>query len=304
MTTPRIMLAVAACLIPGAFASAYCFGAGVWWNLAIAATTAAAFESTVAKLRRQPLLGTVGDVSGLVTAALIALALPPSAPAGVTILAVIAGLGLGKHVYGGLGANLFNPAMVGYAIVLVSFPADLSRWPALAGADIDGITGATALDVLKHRGGQTIADVWSVENGFGRIGALGHEWVNAAYCAGGLALVALRIADWRIPLGMLGTLTVLAALCYDGGSSASLGSPAFHLFSGATMIGAFFIATDPVTAPADRRGRWLFGALVGALVFLMRSAASYPDGLAFAVLLANAMSPLLEVALKRSQATR
>jgi electron transport complex protein RnfD len=283
------MTRVLACLAPGAAASAYFFGAGVVVNVAAAVATAAAVESAVAGLRRQSMLASLRDGSAFVTAAIVALALPPAAGVALTALAVTLALVVGKAIYGGLGANPFNPAMVGYAIVLVSFPDVLASWPRAP----DATTAATALDVLKHRGAATVADVWTPSNGFGTLGAAGWEWINAAYLAGGLALVGLRLTDWRIPLAMLATLALFAALGYDAGSSASLGSPLFHLFSGATMLGAFFVATDPVTCPTDARGRLLFGALVGALLYALRSASVWPDAIAFAVLLGNAAAPLL-----------
>jgi electron transport complex protein RnfD len=290
-STPGIMAAVLGCLVPGTLAMLWWFGPGVARNLALAAAVALLCEGAVGLARTRAPTATLRDGSALVTATLIALALPPDAGVHVVALAVASALLLGKAVYGGLGANPFNPAMVGYAIVLVSFPAALAAWP--APGTIDGIAAATPLEVLKHRGGATIADVWTPANGFGAIAGAGWEWINLGFLAGGIVLVALRVADWRIPLAMLATLTILAAVGDDSGSSRSHGSPAFHLFSGATMLGAFFIATDPVTCPGDARGRVAFGALIGALVYLLRTQASYPDGLAFAVLLANGATPLL-----------
>ena len=120
------------------------------------------------------------------------------------------------------------------------------------------------------------------------------DWMNLAYLAGGLLLWQLRLIRWQAPVAMLATLTLLAVVFFDDGSSASLGSPLFHLFSGSTMIAAFFILTDPVTSPASLRGQVLFGIGVGALIFLIRVTGAYPDGIAFAVLLMNAVSPLID----------
>jgi electron transport complex protein RnfD len=301
-TTPRIMALVALCLVPGAVASTLFFGTGVLVNLVVAVLTAAAVEAAVARVRGQTPGALLRDGSAWVTALLLALALPPGVSMTIVATAVAIALLLGKAVYGGLGANPFNPAMVGYAAVLVSFPAALAVWPDLTLGAVDGSTAATPLDVLKHRGGATVADVWSAANGFGSVAGVGWEWVNAAYFAGGVVLVYLRVADWRIPVSMLGTLTLLATIAYDAGSSGSHGSPSFHLFSGATMLGAFFIATDPVTCPPDARGRALFGALIGALVWILRTESAYPDGVAFAVLLANAAAPLIAHATARARA--
>ena len=183
--------------------------------------------------------------------------------------------------------------MVGYAALLVAFPASLAAWPAFD-SGVDGITGATPLDVFKHRGGLTVADLWTHARGFGALGGARWEWLNAGYLLGGIVLLARRIIDWRIPVTVLSTLLILAALWYDAGSSSSLGSPFYHCFTGATMLGAFFVATDPTTCPSTARGRVWFAVLLGSALFLIRGTSSYPDGVAFAVLLANAASPLID----------
>ena len=128
----------------------------------------------------------------------------------------------------------------------------------------------------------------------GAYGGAGWEWVNVCFLAGGLLLVVLRIAAWRIPVAVLASLDVLAAISYDGGGSGSLGSPAFHWLSGSTMLAAFYVATDPVTHPSSTTGQWVFGVLVGAMIFAIRSFASYPDGIAFAVLIGNATAVHLD----------
>ena len=127
-----------------------------------------------------------------------------------------------------------------------------------------------------------------------RVGSSAWEWLNVAYLVGGSALIAARVIDWRIPLSILATVGLVAAINYDGGSSSSLGSPLFHWLSGGTMLGAFFIATDPVTSPTTARGRIYYGVLIGATLFAIRAAPTYPDGIAFAVLLGNAAAPLID----------
>ena len=266
-------------------------GDGVLANIAIAIATAVAVEASIAKLRDVAPIDVVRDGSGLVTAVLLALALPPSVAAGVVIVGVLIAIGIGKHAFGGAGANPFNPAMVGYAALLLSFPAALATWP---GTGVDGVTGATVLDAFKHRGGLTVADFWTPAHGLGAFAGTRWEWLNVAYLVGGGALIAARVIDWRIPLSILAALGLVAAINYDGGSSSSLGSPLFHWFSGGTMLGAFFVATDPVTSPTTARGRIYYGVLIGATMFAIRSASTYPDGIAFAVLLGNAAAPLID----------
>jgi electron transport complex protein RnfD len=220
----------------------------------------------------------------------------------------------GKHLYGGLGHNPFNPAMVGYAALIVSFPLLMSHWPSPGAApawidvinvkfspllssatgSVDMLSGATALDSFKFRGALTIAEAWQADAGFGVFAGIGWEWINGGFLLGGIYLLATRVIPPMAPLGMLAGLTICAVLFYDSGSSQSLGSPLFHLFSGATMLGAFFIVTDPVSSPDTKRGLWLFGLGVGVIVFIIRSIGAYPDGVAFAVLLMNALVPLLD----------
>lgn len=285
-----VVAAVLLALLPGVLTQGYLFGFGVWVNIAAAVATAAGFELLLARSMRL-----LRDGSALLTATLLALALPPDVPVGLVSLGTLIGLGLGKHVFGERGANPFNPAMVGYVALLVSFPSTLATWPTPGGmGDIDALTGATPLDVFKHRGGLTAHDLWTHTRGFGTFGGAGWEWLNAAYLLGGIALLARRVIDWRIPASVLATLLVLAALGYDAGSSSSLGSPLYHCFTGATMLGAFFIATDPTTCPGTTRGRVVFGVLLGGALFLIRSGSNYPDGVAFAVLLANAATPLID----------
>ena len=195
-TTAFVLVA----LVPGATIQAATFGDGVLANVAIAATTAVAAEAALAKLRGIAPADVLRDGSGLVTAALLALALPPAVPVGVVIVGVLIAIGIGKHVFGGAGANPFNPAMVGYAALLLSFPAALATWPDTTGTAVDGVTGATVLDAFKHRGGLTVADFWTPARGFGAFSAAAWEWLNVAYLLGGTALVATRVIDWRIPL--------------------------------------------------------------------------------------------------------
>lgn len=284
------MLLVSVCMAPGILTSAALLGPGVLGNVTLAALLALAAEAACLGLRghfqRERLL----DGSSLVTALILGVALPPGVAPGVLAVAVIAAIGLGKHAYGGLGNNVFNPAMVGYAVVLLSFPLALSSWPSA----VDALSGATPLTVFKYRGGATVSEIWQPGNGFGTLGGADSEWVNAAFLLGGGALLALRLAAWRVSAGMLLGLGLPALAAYDNGSSASFGSPLYHWFTGATMLSAFFVATDPVTHPSSTAGQWLFGLLIGALTFLIRAFGSHPDGIAFAVLLGNAASPYLD----------
>ncbi len=281
------MLWVAAALLPGVGAMSWLFGYGVLINCVAAIVSALAAEALCVKWRGANIQLTLSDGSALVTALLISIAIPPSAPLFVVVFSVACAIGLGKHAYGGLGQNVFNPAMVGYALALVSFPSAFAVWP------IDGATGATALDALKHRGGMTVAEAYEGP-AFGAIGGYAWEWINLAFAAGGIVLLLKRIIRWRIPVFFLATLGALSAMFYDGGSSSSVGSPFAHWTMGATMVAAFFVLTDPVSHPTSARPQILFAVIVGAITFAIRGWGNYPDGLAFAVLIGNAAAPYLQ----------
>jgi len=293
LNTQRIMTTVLLALLPGAVALMSFFGFAYLPRLAFAAAVGLTVEAVALALQGRPLRPAISDGSTLITCTLLVLALPPTTSLWVLAVAVLAAVGIGKHLYGGLGANPFNPAAVGYTVALVSFPAALAIWP-LLGPAADAVTGATALTEFRYRGGQTVAEVWTPENGFGTLGGYGWEWINAAFLVGGAFLIARRIAAWRVPAALLGTLGLLALIGYDQGSSQSLGSPTFHWFSGGTLLAALFFATDPVTHPATARGQVLFGCIAGAMAFVVRSFGGYPDGLAFGILLANAATPYLD----------
>lgn len=311
--TPRIMHQVLLALLPGITALCYFFGIGIMLNIAIACISALLTEALVLRARQRS-LASLKDGSALVVGILLALALPPLLPVWIIVLGSAFGMLFGKHLYGGLGHNPFNPAMVGYAALIVSFPLLMSHWPSpgaapawidvinvkfspllsIATGSVDMLSGATALDSFKFRGALTIAEAWQADAGFGVFAGIGWEWINGGFLLGGIYLLATRVIPPMAPLGMLAGLTICAVLFYDSGSSQSLGSPLFHLFSGATMLGAFFIVTDPVSSPDTKRGLWLFGLGVGVIVFIIRSIGAYPDGVAFAVLLMNALVPLLD----------
>ena len=219
---------------------------------------------------------------------------------------------LGKHVFGGLGYNPFNPAMVGYVVLLVSFPLQMSSWteprgvgdvPGLldaltalfAPASYDGVTAATPLDLFRQNAGMLFDDLMMAKAELaGPIAGIGWDLVNLAFLAGGIWLLRQRIFTWHAPVGMLGALSICALIGFDEGSSTGGGSVLFHLFSGATMFGAFFIITDPVSSAVSNRGRLIFGAGVGVLVYLIRVNGNYPDAVAFGVLLLNFAAPFID----------
>ena len=316
-TVPRVMFPVLLALVPVAIAHVAVLGPGLLLQLAVAAPVALGCEAAALAVRRRQIEPALCDGSVLVTAALLALCLPPYLPWWLTALGTAVAVLLGKHIYGGLGYNPFNPAMVGYAVLLISFPVAMTRWPPL-GADLDWATlarvtvhsfytgappadlswdawtGATALDALRTGLRQRLT-MQEIRAGapFDAIGAAGFVWLNLAALAGGLFLLRRGIVRWQIPAAVLAALAIPAAIGHALDPGTHPGA-LFHLLAGSTMLCAFFIATDPVSAATSDRGRLVYGAGIGFLTWIIRRWGSYPDGVAFAVLLMNLAVPLID----------
>ncbi len=307
----QLMQTVLLATVPGIVVMTWFFGFGTLVNIAWGSVVAIACETVALLLRGRSPAFYLKDYSVLVTAFLLCIALPPYAPWWLIAVGIASSVLLAKHLYGGLGYNPFNPAMAGYVILLISFPVQMTSWAAPRGTgelpslmaaiqacfspgSFDGTTMATPLDVLRQNKSLLVEDLWQANPQFGRWAGIGWEWVNIAFLAGGAWLLYQRVFTWHAPVAMLVSLATLAAIFYDGGSSASLGSPLFHLLSGATMFGAFFIVTDPVTSAVSLRGRLIYGALIGVLVFVIRARGNYPDAMAFAVLIMNFAAPFID----------
>src|SRR5690554_5570581 len=312
-STPRLMLTVTLATMPGLLVLTGLFGWGTLINVVLAALTAIASEALILKLRKRPLGFFLRDNTALLTGVLLGLALPPFTPFWVTIVAVSFAIVFAKQLYGGIGNNPFNPAMVGYALVLVSFPVQMTTTWALsiqmsghevlgfidtlqaifAGIPVvDAYSGATPLDVYKNLISSGTTDSAHNLNTFNRWLNGGGAWLNLVYLAGGLYLLHKRIITWHIPVSMLLALSLCSLFI---GWDQDLYTPlSLQLFSGATMLGAFFIATDPVSASSTPRGKLIYGAGVGVLLYVIRTWGTYPDAVAFAVLLMNFVAPLID----------
>jgi len=319
IVVPSFMRRVLYALVPAALAYAWFFGFGLFFNIFIACLFALLAEAAVLKLRHRPMRQALNDGSALVTAVLLGFALPPLTPWWIPAFGAVAAIVLGKQLYGGLGKNLFNPAMVGYVLLLVSFPVQMTQWlpprmgdidyhrlgfvPALrysltgalpAPLTVDALTRATPLDLVKEglREHRAFSEI-RAGSLFGDLGGRGWEWINNFIALGGLYLLYTGTIRWQIPasllVGILVPATALHLLSPDRYVSAG-----FSLFSGATLLGAFFIATDPVSAATTDRGRLIYGTGIGLLTYVIRTWGGYPDGLAFAVLLMNAAVPLID----------
>jgi electron transport complex protein RnfD len=313
-STNQFMRLVILATLPGVAALSYFFGFGTIVNIIWASLIALGCEALVLSIRKRPVSFYLNDGSALVTAFLIGIALPPYAPWWLVLVGTAFAIIICKQLYGGMGYNPFNPAMAAYVVLLISFPVQMTSWaaptslvdgsvPSLFEAfkmnfglmpAIDGITMATPLDVMKQSNGLSVDELWAANPQFGSIGGLAWEWVNIAFLAGGLYLLYKKVFTWHAPVAMLSALALMAAIFYDGGSSNSGGSPFYHLTTGATMFAAFFIITDPVTSAVSLRGRIIYGALIGVLVYIIRTWGNYPDAFAFSVLLMNFAAPFID----------
>lgn len=311
------MIQLSLALFPAIIALVYYFGTGVLINIVLAIVVALASEALMLKLRQRPIKPYLSDGSALVTALLIAVSLPPLSPWWLTTVGTLFAIIFAKHLYGGLGYNPFNPAMVAYVLLLISFPVEMTSWlpiTSLAESQVtfssalqiifteqmpqhlsyDAISAATPLDMMKTQIGllQTPSEI--MENPvFSRFSGEGWQWVNFWFAIGGTFLIYRKIISWHIPVAVIVSLATIAFITWLI-SPETTASPLFHLFSGATMIGAFFIATDPVSGATTIKGRLIFGAGIGLLTYVIRVWGGYPDGIAFAVILMNMLVPLID----------
>ena len=311
----KLMIQVLIGLIPGTLAYVWFFGPGVVINILIAISFALLFEALVLKLRHKPIQPHLTDFSAVVSAWLFALCLPMHSPWWLVVIGIGFTMIAGKHVYGGLGFNPFNPAMVGYVALLISFPVEMTTWylpAAVSGetlgfgdalaytfgySDIqqwDALSAATPLDQCRTGLKQNLVDAEiRLSPVFGNFVGVGWEWIAGGWLIGGIWLLVQRTINWHIPVAVITGLMATATVFYLF-TPESVASPVFHLFAGSIIIGAFFIATDPVTAATTNMGRIYYGLMIGILVYIIRNWGGYPDGVAFAVLLANMCVPLID----------
>ncbi|MEE9424007.1 MAG: RnfABCDGE type electron transport complex subunit D [Methylococcales bacterium] len=307
--TGQLMLQVLLALIPGIAAMTWVFGFGIIINIMLAITSAVVMEAAMLAVRKRPIISALKDNSAMLSGVLLALSIPPLTSWWIIIIGILFAIVVAKHLYGGLGFNVFNPAMVGYAVLMISFPLQMTVWPDLelprlslnetrdwqfnnqlpTAMKLDAITSATPLDLLRTatRSNASAANIKQL--------AVIHEhvWILAsAWLIGGFWLIYRRIAAWQLPTAFLGSYAVLSGIYWLIGSVQA--TPLFYLLHGSLIMAAFFIVTDPVTVPMTPNGRLIAGALVGMLVFIIRSWGGYPEGVAFAVLLMNLTVPLID----------
>lgn len=300
------MLLVLLTLLPGLFLYIHFFGLGILLNVLIATITAIFAEFIILKIRKLPAKIFLTDYTAVVTAWLLALSIPSIAPWWITVLGTLFAIVVAKHFYGGIGSNLFNPAMIGYAILLISFPAVMTKWQnpshindielslsiLLAGIDnYDAIASATPLDYLKTEllQGKNVSQI--MNEPIAKLTQM--QWVSFGFFIGGIILLLTKVITWHLPLTYLVTLFVIASIFHliDPNQFAPF---QFHLLNGGTMLAAFFIITDPVSGPTTPNGKIFFAILIATLVYVIRVFGGYPEGIAFAVIFANICVPLID----------
>jgi electron transport complex protein RnfD len=285
--TQKMMIDVLIALSPAIIMSIYLFQAYAVKQLFICIVSCLAAEFLFVRMRGKSI--TLNDCSAVVTGIILALSLPGSAPWFVGFIASVVAMGIGKIIFGGLGMNIFNPAMVGRAFVMIAFAGLMGAgsYENITGL-VDAVSGATPLSALKFSNTPTIISnlFWGTTNG-----SIG-ETSAAACLLGGLFLVFRKTASWQIPVSILLTVLVIAGITDLAGDYSGL-YLIHHVFGGALMFGAFFIATDPVTSPLTSKGKWIFGFGTGILIMIIRLFSGYPEGVMFAVLIMNALTPLI-----------
>ena len=320
LSVGKVMLTVWLALLPATLYAIYLFGWPALNLLMLTVATALLTEAATLHLAGKEIRSGISDGSGLLTAWLLAMTLPPWAPWWIAVVGAVFAVVVGKQVFGGIGQNLFNPAMLGRVALLIAFPLEMTTWvspqplfsPAapdfldslaitfIDAPNIDALSGATVLGQMKTELGRGLP-LSEILPGFFSLGqgAIGEmrgslgETSGLLILVGGLFLLLRRIISWHIPFAMLGSVTVLATLMHLV-EPAGYADASVHLLSGGLMLGAFFIATDPVGSPSTARGQLVFGAACGALIYIIRTWAGFPEGVAFAVLLMNAATPLID----------
>ena len=308
-----VMMLVMLSLVPGILAYIFFFGIGILLNLTIAIITALIAEYFILKIRNLPIKLFITDGSAIVAASLLAISIPPITPWWIIVIGTLFTIIVAKHLYGGLGSNLFNPAMIGYAVLLISFPAVMTKWPLPATHLLDfnivqqlevffygsktlsdSISSATPLDYIKT---QIFLDK-PYELNFSE-GMPIRSYFNASiiisisFLLGGIFMWFKKIITWHLPITFLVSLTLISLIFWLIDSNLYL-SPFIHLFSGGTLLCAFFIITDPVTGPTTPKGKIFFAFGVALLVYLIRVFGGYPEGVAFAVIFMNICVPLID----------
>ena len=309
ISTDVIMKNVVWALLPVVMFSVYSFGLNALLVISTATIACVLTEHLLCRIARKE--STVADYSAIITGILLGLTLPPSFPLWMTFVGGVIGIALGKYIFGGLGYNVFNPALVARAVLQAAFPAAITTWHPAFLADrftsisgsvftwplmephYDAISGATPLSAFKFDGVTTP----TMELAFGQISGSTGETCAVIIALGGIYLIARNMMSWRIPVAVLLSAFLLSAILYLTDSEL-YPSPIFMLFSGGLMLGAVFMATDMVSSPVSPLGLWIYGGIIGIVTIVIRIWGGLPEGVMYSILLANAISPHIDNAVK------
>lgn len=295
VSTKKIMWTVNATLMPAVIFSVYWFGIDALITMVLGVLSAVICEALVQKIRKKPI--TVNDGSAVLTGLLLTMCLPATVPAYVPIVGSFLAIVVAKQAMGGLGQNIFNPAHIGRAALMVSWPVAMTTWTNIRYTD--ALTSATPLNVLKLQGHDALINMFGSQSEMYkalflglRNGSLGETSV-VLLVLGGLFLIIKRYIDWVIPVCMIGTVGILT-WAFGGSNGLFSGDAIFHMMAGGLIIGAFFMATDYVTAPITRKGQIIFAVGCGVITVLIRLLGGYPEGVCYAILLMNCATPLID----------
>jgi Na+-translocating ferredoxin:NAD+ oxidoreductase subunit D len=289
-STRRIMYTVSLTLVPALAVSVWIFGWDALRVIVLCSLFCLATEALIARFVSYKI--DYMDGSALLTGILLAMNLPANSPWWIIFIGSLVAIVIGKQVFGGLGQNIFNPALVARVFLLISFPVELTSWP-VPGQKVDAATGATPLGILKTEGVGALADTNLADLAMGNMGGSLGEISAIALLIGAAYMIYKRYITWEVPILFIGSVFVFAGIFWliDPNQYAS---PAFHVLTGGVFLGAFYMATDMVSSPLTYKGRLVFGFGCGFFTIVIRLFGSYPEGVSFAILLMNAMVPLLD----------
>jgi electron transport complex protein RnfD len=294
------MYGVLIALVPALLVSLYFFGLGALLVTVVSIASCMLFEAVIQKFLLKTTVS-IKDGSAILTGLLLAFNLPSNLPVWMVIIGAAVAIGIGKMTFGGLGNNLFNPALVGRVFLLISFPVQMTSWPKpeILSLSLDATTSATPLGIMKEglMKGESVSTIMNQLPSFqdmfiGNMGGSMGEISAIALLLGGAFLLWRKIITWHIPVSMIAAIAIFAGILHAA-SPEQYAGPAFHILTGGVLLGAIFMATDYVTSPMSKKGMLIYGALIGILTVCIRVFGSYPEGVSFAILIMNAFTPLI-----------
>jgi len=302
-STQKIMYRVVLAMLPALAWSVFAFGIGALRVTVIAVAACLAFEYAIQKfiLNVKP---SINDGSALVTGILLAFNVPSNLPWWIIVIGSLASIGIAKMSFGGLGNNIFNPALVGRVFMLISFPVQMTSWPVNSQSGIDGVTAATPLSIIKEgiSNGTPISEISqhlpnAAQLFFGEVGGSLGEISAFLLLIGGIYMLFKKVITWQIPVSIIGTVFIFAGIFWVINPEVYI-NPVYHILTGGLMLGAIFMATDMVSSPMTPKGQIIYGVGIGIITILIRLFGAYPEGVSFAILIMNAVTPLINTYVK------